>query len=989
MRRLPGDCDGGDAQGLYWTACFLLLASVFEAVQASTPGHQVRSVRRLSSPGKPTESKVERSVWDWSKWLRTEYSEEMAWRAASEGATAIKLDGWTKKVWAEWHPGTPSDKVSGSAAFEYLDTNHDDLISNEEFTKGVAFSTKHEPPRPSPLATALASSPTLAGGTVSSSPAASNGDGGHGGSGGAGSSGSGDSSGGGGSAPGPPTPVALASAPPAPAPPAISTHVLGASQGSGREDTVDGCMRAWSSWLRSEYSAETAWATYMAGTQDITPGHWTSTVWPQYEPDPGEPRCSGETAFDYLDVNSDNLVAHDEFLTGYSLSSPTPPAPSSFFSPTPSHSPSFSTEPPTSLPPTTTKVITTTAPASTSCPGGPPTSPPPGAPSQVEVKQTMQRWSKWLRSQYTEPVAWETFSGMADAIPENDWILSVWPQWPWDEDVTEISGRISFEYLDTNDDKAITHHEFTRGYLLGTSPTTTSAPKSRTAVLFPRPHSASDPQPPSPSPSPTPLPTLSPSNGGVAMHIKVRNIDYTRLTSDMELSQAFEAAVKKVLASAARSGVVPADISLKLSPGSVLVDASIPPPAGVSADILRSNLQHTDESLGDRLAGAVRGVDGITGVSLGTIEVDDISLDDAGSPSFWTPPVIAGLAAGVVALSAAIALSVYCCWCGKSGKKTYRSLPTSEIAPLEVVPEPETATNSETSSVPEKQPLLKAAAFPNSGNSKCGGSLMPQSAAPLLRPQLQTQPQPQPPNQPQLPPLVPSNARTISSTPVEPAWHYRLRPVMRPAAGLNESQLAALLPVAQGQGASPQHVETHPFAVPLASPPAPVTTVMSTAVPTSSMVAPSQPVGVQQLLPPVTVAAAPPVSASIVAPAQPVIPTTVHPQPVPITTSAPPGHIVAPVEMPAMPAVAAAAPDPQMAQFESLIGGYSAYYPPLPHECPIPGGFPADTPPTMAGLNAIGYPSIDLDATRSKYTDLTRDWRGGAGSMSSSPSPEY
>mmetsp|Transcript_78880 Transcript_78880/g.218208 ORF Transcript_78880/g.218208 Transcript_78880/m.218208 type:complete len:993 (-) Transcript_78880:226-3204(-) len=136
------------------------------------------------------------------------------------------------------------------------------------------------------------------------------------------------------------------------------------------------------------------------------------------------------------------------------------------------------------------------------------------------------------------------------------------------------------------------------------------------------------PTPAKPTPSPTPGPFLAPTPAAAAAEtvtgsMKVENVSYTGLVADAALRTKFEDAIKSTVAAEAGAGILPEHVSVELSAGSVVVDYTVTPPAGVAASGVVSKL--SSAPLAKKTVEAVSAVPQIASVSEGTIAVSDVS----------------------------------------------------------------------------------------------------------------------------------------------------------------------------------------------------------------------------------------------------------------------------------------------------------------------------------------------------------------------------
>jgi hypothetical protein len=108
--------------------------------------------------------------------------------------------------------------------------------------------------------------------------------------------------------------------------------------------------------------------------------------------------------------------------------------------------------------------------------------------------------------------------------------------------------------------------------------------------------------------------------------LTVENVDYAKLAQDSSLLKQFSDAVKSALAAAAGPYVNEEHVKLRLSSGSVIVEATITPPAAVSATNLKASLAASTGSLGEGVTMKVAAVPGISAVTTGTISTSGVQV---------------------------------------------------------------------------------------------------------------------------------------------------------------------------------------------------------------------------------------------------------------------------------------------------------------------------------------------------------------------------
>jgi len=110
----------------------------------------------------------------------------------------------------------------------------------------------------------------------------------------------------------------------------------------------------------------------------------------------------------------------------------------------------------------------------------------------------------------------------------------------------------------------------------------------------------------------------------VTSSMRVRNVDYARLSANPALLSSFKDAMRKAIAAAAGPGIMPEHVELALQAGSVVVQATVTPPRGVS--LASVALQLRAAPLEKSVATSVASVDGIHEVSKGPITVAELCL---------------------------------------------------------------------------------------------------------------------------------------------------------------------------------------------------------------------------------------------------------------------------------------------------------------------------------------------------------------------------
>lgn len=163
------------------------------------------------------------------------------------------------------------------------------------------------------------------------------------------------------------------------------------------------------------------------------------------------------------------------------------------------------------------------------------------------------------------------------------------------------------------------------------------APKAAAPGPAPGPSPLAAPAPgPAPglelAPGPAPIVAASPFAGEVipadepAFTKRMAGVDYYLLTGNEELQESFKIAVKSVLATEVGNGLTPDDVTLKLSPGSVIIESWFANPNNLpelTKKGIRKNLCH-NSNIDDELQAAVSKLPGFEEVT-----THEVSLDKA------------------------------------------------------------------------------------------------------------------------------------------------------------------------------------------------------------------------------------------------------------------------------------------------------------------------------------------------------------------------
>jgi len=133
----------------------------------------------------------------------------------------------------------------------------------------------------------------------------------------------------------------------------------------------------------------------------------------------------------------------------------------------------------------------------------------------------------------------------------------------------------------------------------------------------------------------------------------VRNVDYSALHANKTLDWRFTTEVQEGIAVVAGSGILPDNVTVSLSPGSVRVHAYVAPPAMANIAHLRSRLASESEQVGDGVKNSLLMINGVESVCIGDIDVTDVevSLVVAHAPK-TTTVTTTSTASGTVTLTA-------------------------------------------------------------------------------------------------------------------------------------------------------------------------------------------------------------------------------------------------------------------------------------------------------------------------------------------------
>jgi len=119
--------------------------------------------------------------------------------------------------------------------------------------------------------------------------------------------------------------------------------------------------------------------------------------------------------------------------------------------------------------------------------------------------------------------------------------------------------------------------------------------------------------------------THMPAEGDAQFTKRLRGVDYYLLSASPPLKKAFKSAVKAILAAQVAGGLKPNDVTLKLSAGSVIINASFSNPQNLSAltqEKLRANLCSKEANLDAELLSAVSNLPGLKETTTNTLRFD-------------------------------------------------------------------------------------------------------------------------------------------------------------------------------------------------------------------------------------------------------------------------------------------------------------------------------------------------------------------------------
>lgn len=112
----------------------------------------------------------------------------------------------------------------------------------------------------------------------------------------------------------------------------------------------------------------------------------------------------------------------------------------------------------------------------------------------------------------------------------------------------------------------------------------------------------------------------------VAFEFKVSNVDYEELSADKTLLENFIDGIKGGIVESTGNLITMQDVAVELSPGSVVVDASITPPANMTAYSLQNAVD--TQALGGFVTAAISAIPGIGAVLTGTPGVEILKMPE-------------------------------------------------------------------------------------------------------------------------------------------------------------------------------------------------------------------------------------------------------------------------------------------------------------------------------------------------------------------------
>jgi len=221
-------------------------------------------------------------------------------------------------------------------------------------------------------------------------------------------------------------------------------------------------------------------------------------------------------------------------------------------------------------------------------------------------------------------------------------------------------------------------------------------------------------------------------------HFKVVNVSFLGLISNQTLLYDFEVAVKRALAGVAGDGVVPQDVSVKLSAGSVVADASVFPSDGSSPSALRRRLNES-ASVQDVVLSRLLAIPGLEFVSLGKVAITQFSaplLEADRQDVSGVSPFFTGVLVLLLVLLLAGPLAIVCMARRIGDEKTHKvtrgltldgghseMLVVLSATPRSIQPSPRSTLRS--SSAASSEQASSARTFSSMFSKACGYQLVP------------------------------------------------------------------------------------------------------------------------------------------------------------------------------------------------------------------------------------------------------------------------
>jgi len=108
--------------------------------------------------------------------------------------------------------------------------------------------------------------------------------------------------------------------------------------------------------------------------------------------------------------------------------------------------------------------------------------------------------------------------------------------------------------------------------------------------------------------------------------LTLESVDYTLLCDNSSILSDFLQTSREAVADEVGGGVVPEDVNVMISAGSVAVLAAVTPPSALDAESWHSRLPVTVKGLGRTLLSRIEALDGIDEVSTGALSVSDVTV---------------------------------------------------------------------------------------------------------------------------------------------------------------------------------------------------------------------------------------------------------------------------------------------------------------------------------------------------------------------------